>query len=71
MIILIWSTKEGQIRTEAERTHTVLLDAKGIALTDFASPKINEVRNEGDLKDLKLAKIEKARGLVKEKFGYK
>ena len=29
------------------------------------------MRRITDLKDLKLAKIEKARGLVKEKFGYK
>lgn len=68
---LLYPSEEGQIRNETERTHTVLLDATGIALTDFASPKINEVRNETELKKLKDSKIEQARDVVKKVFGYK
>lgn len=68
---LLYPSEEGQIRNEAERSHTVLLDATGIALTDFASPKINEVRNEGELSKLKIARIKNAENSVKEIFGYK
>ncbi len=68
---LLYPSEEGQIRNEVEKEHTVLLDATGIAITDFASPKINEVRNEGELSKLKIQKMKDAENLVKEKFGYK
>ncbi|HMR47558.1 MAG TPA: hypothetical protein PKC92_12295 [Bacteroidia bacterium] len=67
---LLYPSEEGQIRSEAERNNTILLNAAGIAITDFASPKINEVRNEGDLSKLKIQRIQDAESLVKERFGY-
>ncbi|HMU20601.1 MAG TPA: patatin-like phospholipase family protein [Bacteroidia bacterium] len=67
---LLYPSEEGQIRSETERFNTVLLNATGIAITDFASPKMNETRKETDLRDIKVERIKQAIKSVKQKFGY-